>query len=190
MMKSKQKIQFFLFTLFISTFFMVSGHIVRAEGNTAKVPFQYKVVFPENQVSSEIGYYHLIMKSGQEQVVNIEFTNPGKEKTAIGISLNSAKTNSNGVIEYGDTKIKNDKSLKFDFKKVVSTPERIELKPGETKKLDVSIKMPETSFDGVIVGGIQLIQEDQNNVEDMGGSMVLNEYAYTIGMVLQESEKK
>lgn len=152
--------------------------------------FNYQVKFPENQMKKDVGYYHLKMESGQQQKVVIEFTNLGEEKTAFDISLNSAKTNSNGVIEYGETNIKNDDSLKFDFKEIVTAPKKIELKAGETKDLTIDISMPETSFDGIISGGIQIIQEGQNDVEEQNGSMVLNEYAYVIGMILQENEVK
>lgn len=150
--------------------------------------FSYKVNFPDNQMNNDVGYYHLKVEPGQEQTVQLTFSNPGKVKTAVGISLNGAKTNSNGVIEYGDTNIKNDKSLKFDFKKIVSAPKKVELNPGETKNIDFKIKMPETSFDGVVSGGIQMIQENQTDVEDKGGSLVLNEYAFIVGMLLQETD--
>lgn len=151
--------------------------------------FSYQVEFPENQMAQDKGYYHLKMKPEQKQTVKIHFSNPGDKKAAVGISLNNAKTNSNGVIEYGDTKIENDPSLVFSFTDIVTGPKRIELEPGEKKVVELQIEMPETSYEGVIVGGIQLIQEGQENSKENQGSMVVNEYAYVVAMLLQESDK-
>ncbi|MEG0255037.1 MAG: DUF916 and DUF3324 domain-containing protein [Vagococcus sp.] len=190
MNNNRKKLKNILFASLIFVFCLVNNNLVEADESQKQVPFQYKINFPDNQMNKDVGYYDLKMEPGKEQVIQIEFSNPGKEKTAIGVSLNSAKTNSNGVIEYGDTKIKKDSSLKFDFKNIVSAPKRIELKPGETKDLDIKIKMPETAYDGIVTGGIQLIQENQNNLEEKNGSMVLNEYAYVVGMVLQENDTK
>lgn len=175
----------------IGVFFLLSvlGSVqVSAANPQDPSKFAFKVLFPENQIDKNAGYYDLKMEPGQEQTVQIEFSNVGNANTSIKVALNSAKTNSNGVIEYGDSNIKNDASLKFDFKKIVTAPKKVELKAGETKKLDFKIKMPETSFDGIVAGGIQLIQEGQNNLEEKGGSMVLNEYAYVIGMKLRETD--
>ncbi|WP_288394701.1 DUF916 and DUF3324 domain-containing protein [uncultured Vagococcus sp.] len=174
-------------------FLWMFGHTTKTEAaEKDKIPpkFNYQVVFPDNQMKEDIGYYHLKMKTGQKQQVKIEFTNLGEEKTSFDISLNSAKTNSNGVIEYGDTNIKNDDSLKFDFKEIVTAPKKLEVAAGETKELAIDIKMPDTSYDGIISGGIQIIQNGQNEVEENNGSMVLNEYAYVVGMILQETDTK
>ena len=152
--------------------------------------FTYNVVFPDNQMKKDIGYYHLKMSPSQEQTLQIELSNPGKEKTTVDISINGAKTNSNGVIEYGENNIRNDKSLKYEFKDVVTAPDKVTLNPGESKQVDIKIKMPETSYDGVLAGGIQLIQEGQADSKENKGAMVINEYAYVIGMLLQETDKE
>lgn len=170
--------------VFSSLFFGVIGY---AEEQSS---FGYSVIFPENQIQKEIGYYHLKMSPSQKQTVQIEFTNTGNKKVTVKISLNGAKTNSNGVIEYGNSNIKNDASLKFDFKDIVSAPDKVELAVGETKTIDFNIEMPETSYDGVIAGGIELLQEGQDKVDKQSNSMVINEYAYVVGMLLQETDKK
>ncbi|MDA9472807.1 DUF916 and DUF3324 domain-containing protein [Enterococcus sp. 5H] len=153
--------------------------------------FTYSLNFPDNQMEENIGYYKLKMSKGQEQTVKITVTNPSTEKLTINVGLNGAVTNQNGVIEYGDSDIENDASLKFDFEDLVSGPESIDLEAGETKTLDLKIKMPETSTEGVIAGGIQLMKADQDdNVSEEGGSRIINQYAYVIGLLLQESEEE
>ncbi len=179
---------FFLLLMGI-TFF--KGITVKAVDESKEPPkFNYQVKFPENQRSEDLGYYDLMMKPGQKQTVQIEFSNLGDTPTTIGIGLNSAKTNSNGVIEYGDSNIKKDNSLKYDFSDLVSAPSEVKLEPGETKMLDIKIEMPESKFDGVIAGGIQIIQDGQNQKSENEGSTVINEYAYLIAMVLQVTDKE
>ncbi|MDA9472835.1 hypothetical protein C240_3059 [Enterococcus sp. 5H] len=153
--------------------------------------FIYSLNFPENQMERNIGYYKLKMSKGQEQTVTLTLTNPSSEIVTVNVSLNGAKTNQNGVIEYGDSDIKNDDSLKFDFTDIVSGPESIELESGETRTVELKIKMPETGIDGVIAGGIQLMRENQDEgVSDEGGSRIINQYAYVIGLLLQESDQE
>lgn len=50
--------------------------------------------------------------------------------------------------------------------------------------------MPETSYDGIIVGGIYLKSKPTKEEEEQKKkeSGVLNEYAYVIGMVLKETD--
>ncbi len=152
--------------------------------------FSYKVDFPKNQLRKDIGFYHLKMKPSENQVVTIELNNPSKKETVIRVSLNGAKTNSNGVIEYGDNDIEKDASLAFDFNDVVKAPKKVTLKPGESQKLSITIKMPETEYDGVIAGGIQFIEENQEQKQASGGATVINEYAYVVGVLLQETDTK
>lgn len=152
--------------------------------------FSYNVNFPENQKNKEVGYFWLKMIPGQEQNISITLNNPTSKPVTVKVELNGAKTNSNGVIEYGETTIKNDPSLKYDFKEQVTAPESVGLKPGETKDLKVAIKMPKTSYDGIILGGIQLTKVDtEEDKEKNNGATVINRYAYVVPMVLQESDR-
>lgn len=166
---------------------LVNSNTVNAEDSAG---FTYRVNFPENQVKKDIGSYHLLMKPGQEQTITITMANPGKKKSIINVDVNSTKTNSNGVLENGQNNLKNDKSLKFDLKKIVTTPKKVELGPGEEKEVELKIKMPDTSYEGILSGGIQMIQADQGKgYKNEKGAQVINEYAYVIGIVLREDPK-
>jgi len=152
--------------------------------------FSAKLNFPSNQIDKSLGYFDLKMNQGQEQEVTVSFTNSGSVATTIDISLNSAKTNSNGVIEYGDSKIKVDPSLKYDFTEIVTAPKSVELQPGESKDVNFQVKMPKNHVEGTIAGGIQLVERGQNNKSVEKGSVVLSELAYVYGFLLQESDEK
>ncbi|OJG99291.1 hypothetical protein RV18_GL001359 [Enterococcus termitis] len=127
------------------------------------------------------------MKEGQKQTVTIDLTNESDKEIPVTVSLNGAKTNGNGVIEYGPTAIDNDKSLKYDFADIVKAPEEITIPAKSTVPLNLDITMPATSYDGVISGGIQLKQKvDEKAKAKQSG--VINEYAFLIGMILSETD--
>lgn len=174
----------------ISIFFlsMVPSFAIESkpEGITG---FTYSILFPDNQIDKELGYYHLKMTPGQQQQLAIVLTNTSNEKIKVDVKVNGAKTNQNGIIEYGESDIKNDASLNSDFKDLVKAPESVELAPKETKKLELTVKMPRTSYDGVIAGGIQLMRSGQTEAKkNNNGSKIINQYAYVVGMVLQETD--
>ncbi|MDA9470506.1 DUF916 and DUF3324 domain-containing protein [Enterococcus sp. 5H] len=174
-----------------SVLFTNTAHADDNDDLAGATGFTYRVHFPDNQMEDNIGYYKLKMAKGQEQTINVTLTNPSEEKLTVNVGLNGAVTNQNGVIEYGDSDIENDESLKFDFADIVTGPEFVDLEAGETKTLELQIKMPETGIEGVIAGGIQLMKVNQeDNISDEGGSRIINQYAYVIAMLLQESEGK
>jgi len=157
----------------------------------AELQFAYETVLPENQ-KGEGRYFDLRMTPGQEQTVQVMLTNRADQEQTIQVSLNGVKTNSNGVLEYGPSALKNDPSLKHDFKDIVKGPSEVTLAPNETKPLELTITMPETSYDGKIVGGIYLKskptkEEEKANKKAKG---VINEYAFLVAMVLQETDEK
>ncbi|MGX7245371.1 DUF916 and DUF3324 domain-containing protein [Enterococcus quebecensis] len=151
--------------------------------------FVYEIKFPENQ-QKDAGYFDLKMTPGQKQKVEVLLKNPRDEEVTVETSLNGAKTNMNGVLEYGPVNLKKDDSLKYDFIDVVKAPEKIVLPPNSEKTLEIEITMPQTSYDGLIVGGIQLKKADDNKDKTQEGANVVNKYAYVIAMVLHEKDVK
>lgn len=149
--------------------------------------FYYEVVKPENQVNQEAGYFDLRMKPGQQQTVHINFTNNKSSDITLEIGLNGAKTNQNGVIEYGQTELKNDPSLKYPFEEVVSAPEELLLPAETTTKLELNVAMPKEKFDGVIAGGIYFQMKEKDAEETSG---VVHKTAYMVGMLLTENDTK
>lgn len=186
--KEKKIIPFFL--LYIVLFFMAGIPTYAEEATTengadAYGEFNYRVILPENQYDPEVSYFDLMMTPGQQQTLQIELENASDHEMQIEVSLNGAKTNRNGVIEYGPSDIQDDKSLKFKFTDLVKAQERVTLAPKSKTMLDVTIAMPETHYDGLIAGGIKLKQVIKRDGAQGG---VVNEFAYLVGMILRESE--
>ncbi|MCB5951482.1 DUF916 and DUF3324 domain-containing protein [Enterococcus sp. BWT-B8] len=182
-------ISFFLLS-FTVTATNITAWGAEAEGESSSIGgFTYSLEFPENQLNPNLGYYQLMMTPGQEQSLAVILSNPGSEAITVNLALNGAKTNKTGVIEYANRDIENDASLAFAFEDLVTGPESVELAAGETKQVTLTVKMPETSFEGVIAGGLQMMKAGQTeDADSSGGSKVVNQYAYVVSILLQESD--
>ncbi|MFK4568047.1 DUF916 and DUF3324 domain-containing protein [Enterococcus sp. UD-01] len=152
--------------------------------------FTYESIKPENQRDKSAGYFDLKMAPGQKQTVTIKLKNLAAEEIEVSVKLNGAKTNANGVIEYGPSTIKKDKSLKYDFEEIVSAPDIVKIPAKGEQDLNLDITMPEATFDGSIAGGIQLQKVEKENKDQPKKTGVVNKYAYVIGMLLFETETK
>ncbi|EOI06784.1 hypothetical protein UAY_00126 [Enterococcus moraviensis ATCC BAA-383] len=189
-MKTTTKI--YLFLLYIVCLGTFSQHVFAEEQVQNPGAFTYKVIHPENQ-RSNAGYFDLRMTPAKKQTVQIEINNPSdKEEVTVSVSLNSTKTNANGVLEYGPSLLQKDPSMKKDLSDIAKAPESITLKPGEKKNLDIDITMPKDSYDGFISGGIQLKRQltEAEKKEREKKSGIQNEYAFIIGVLLTETDTK
>ncbi|WP_348921392.1 DUF916 and DUF3324 domain-containing protein [Enterococcus rotai] len=148
--------------------------------------FSYEVVFPENQHDKNVGYYDLLMKPGEKQTIQLKMHNVSDKPLKVAIDLNSAKTNGNGVIEYGPTDLKKDVSLNYDLAQIVTGPQEVTLKPNSTETIDFVITLPEAAFEGYLAGGIQLkpIVKEEYSQEK---SIIINKFAFLIGVLIHES---
>ncbi|ALS36029.1 hypothetical protein ABID30_000706 [Enterococcus rotai] len=164
-----------------STFLFTTGLAAEDDGSG----FTYKVIQPENQHNKEVGYYDLKMTPGQEQTVTIKMNNSSSEEITVEVALNSAKTNTNGVIEYGPSKLEKDKSLKYDFADLVKGEKTVKIPANQSIDYKLNIKMPDSQYDGVISGGIYMIQKGQTESQE---AMIKNEYGYLVGMILTETD--
>lgn len=198
MSQIENKVKLSLLIIFFVLLSILPALVVQADEDSSandevseSTGFTYKINFPENQIDSNLGYFKLKMQPNQTQKISLTLGNLGSEKMTVEVGLNGAKTNQNGVVEYGDSPLKNDPSLKFDFTDIVSGPETVELGPKEIKEVDITIQMPKENLDGVVAGGIYLSKANQgeSSSEKSTGSKVVNKYAYIVAVVLQEADE-
>ncbi|MHC5372292.1 DUF916 and DUF3324 domain-containing protein [Enterococcus sp. LJL120] len=152
--------------------------------------FTFTMVYPENQTDQTLGYYDLVLTPEEKQTVSIVLTNPGAESIDIAVALNGAKTNRSGNIEYSKNDLPKDDSLKYSFEELVSGPNSLTLAAGETKTLELEIQMVPEKLTGVIVGGLQLMRQNQvadETTDSQATSQIFNQYAYLIPIVLQQN---
>ena len=170
------------FILMILSFYFFAFGI---ETSAAELRFSVETEIPENQIDKTKTYFDLMMKPGQEQILKVRAANSTDENLVIDVSVKSATTNSNGVIEYGESLTALDKSAPADLSEI------IQLKDGG-ESVELRVKMPKEEFSGQLAGGITFSEKvdetKDKQKENTNGLAIENRYAYTVAVLLRENE--
>ncbi|MDR0879260.1 MAG: DUF916 and DUF3324 domain-containing protein [Clostridioides sp.] len=178
-MKRKSRILMIVFV----TLFTIFGGV----SNAAEFNFSVNTNTPENQIDRNKTYFDLKMEPGANQTVSMVLKNTTDNDIVVETAINSAKTNTNGVVEYGDSNIKRDKSLKYDMKDYITTQPEVRIPKHGEYTLNININMPQEKLDGILAGGISLMQKDTTKKEDANsGAVIRNKFAYVVGIVIRE----
>lgn len=174
-----------IMTMFISLF------IVTNSAFAAEINFSVNTVIPDNQIDKSKTYFNLKMSPKQQQDITTTLKNDTKKDVTINIGINTAKTNVNGVVEYGKMKTKNDLSLKHDMSDVIKGPSNVVIPANSSKDVVFHIVMPEASFDGILLGGLTFQQKSSevNQATAKSGTTIQNEYAYAVAIMLKETNQ-
>ena len=154
------------FILMILSFYFFAFGI---ETSAAELRFSVETEIPENQIDKTKTYFDLMMKPDQEQILKVRAANSTDENLVIDVSVKSATTNSNGVIEYGESLTALDKSAPADLSEIIQLKdggESVEL-PAKSEKVD---------------------ETKDKQKENTNGLAIENRYAYTVAVLLREHE--
>ncbi|OOG24827.1 cell surface protein [Enterococcus casseliflavus] len=146
--------------------------------------------FPDSQVEGSGGYFDLNLSPGTSEKLTLELQNAIDEPIVVAITTHTAYTNVNGVVEYGKNAEEPDSSLTHSIAELIETPETIELDGNETRKITLTLNMPEEEFGGFLAGGLRLseVKEEADEEESEGeGLAIKNEFAYVVGVVASNS---
>lgn len=151
--------------------------------------FSVKAILPENQRDNTHTYFDLNVVPGTTQVVEVELKNETDKDVTVQTVSNTAITNDNGIVEYTNEKPKLDKSLVTPFSKLASVQSEITIPKQSSIRLPITLKIPEKSFDGVILGGLYFKEKetDQETKKSKDDVQIENKFSYTIGVLLAES---
>ncbi|MBD9366693.1 DUF916 and DUF3324 domain-containing protein [Leuconostoc mesenteroides] len=189
-MMSKRLIHFELITVLAAlSFFVFAPFSIHA----AEMPFTVNTNIPDNQIDKKKTFFNLKVQPKQRQRVTVKLTNTTVNDITVNVSVNSAKTNANGVVEYGKTNIKIDKSLKYPITDLVKYPSNVTVPANSSKEVPFDITMPKEGYDGIILGGIVFQQKDSEamkNSSSVKGTSIQNHYAYAVALSLKESDKQ
>lgn len=151
--------------------------------------FSVKAILPENQRDNTHTYFDLNVVPGTTQVVEVELKNETDKDVTVQTVANTAITNDNGIVEYTNEKPKLDKSLVTPFSKLASVQSEITIPKQSSLRLPITLKIPEKSFDGFILGGLYFKEKetDQETKKSKDDVQIENKFSYTIGVLLAES---
>lgn len=146
--------------------------------------FQVMPVFPENQQVQNVNYFDLLLQQDAVQTIRIRVKNLSKETKKIHVEVNQAATNYNGVVEYLDQSVHEDKAP-FPIKDAVAFQETWTLKKGETIEIPFKLTMPDIAYEGVVAGGICISDMTSADAADDSSVVVRNKYRYVLALLLQ-----
>lgn len=151
----------------------------------------------QNSENNKVGYYDLILKKAEKENIKIEVSNGSNKDLEVDISVNTAKTNSNGLVEYGKSDLLVSKSLKYKVEDYIKAPKSIKLKAKESKVVNFEVTSPKEDAPGIMAGGLTFKEKEKpsdskgkEEVNNRQGVAIENQYAYVIGFLLRQSSEK
>lgn len=179
----------YLFLFVIITGFLIS--IGNPAASAADMNYSVKAVIPENQIDQSKTYFDLKMAAGEQQEISLEIENSSEQDVTIQVDMNTATTNRNGVINYGESKGSKDSSLTYDISKLITGENEVVLLPKEKRTVNYMLTMPKKSFDGILLGGFYIHKKmTQEEIESEKNVQIKNDFSYIVGVKLTETDKK
>lgn len=178
-----------IWVLLMSIALGFSGQANASEGKeSAAIGYYVRALLPENQIDPTVTYFDLRMKPSQKQDIIVEVVNETNEEITIDIAAISASTSRNGVIDYKTPDIK-DETLAIAFSDIASLKKKQMSVPADsTAPVVATIAMPETPYDGVVLGGLVFTKQNEKADASSEGMVLNNIYSYVIGVKLSETD--
>lgn len=152
-----------------------------------QVGFSVDPIFPSNQIDKESGYFHIQLKPGNKQQLNVEVKNYTDKEIFLKTGVSSATTNINGVVDYTKTTNIVDDSLPVDLSEHVTLDEKIQLAPHETKRMPIFVSMTSEYIPGVIASGISFEEIDSSDKKVLTkDTTVNNHFSYVLALIMQQ----
>lgn len=167
--------------------FPVSGHAQEGTLN-----FHVTPEFPDSQIKGSSSYFDLNLEAGTTETLKVRLQNAGNEPIQVQITPHTAYTNVHGVVEYGKDAPEPDSSLKYSLDKLIETPEVVDLGAREEKTIEMSLTMPDKSFEGFLAGGLRIAEVKEEKEEapsEEEGVAIKNEFAYIVGVLVTNTRQ-
>ena len=174
-------------SLFLSFYWHPFLSIAETTDNNQSVAFTVKALLPENQLTPENSYFDLEVTPNFSQEIQLELHNNTTKEITVENKFYLAKTNRNGLIEYSNRIGLESYRLEQAITKLVEIPKEsrnVVIPPYQNRFVSIYIKVPDSSFQGVLLGGIESQLKNSNEDE----AQLTNHFSYITALML--SEKK
>lgn len=172
------------YLLLLAPLFLCLGLNAKVAFAEENVDFSVRAIFPENQVNKNYTYFDLKMKPDQKQTIEVIVSNTSVEEETYTVSINQAYTNKQGFIDYAKKDAILDSSIKYPIKDIVKYEKEVTVPAEEAVKIPIEIQMPQESFDGQILAGIQVTKQQSED----SNQAISNEIGYILGLKLTEND--
>ena len=133
-------------------------------------------------------YYDLKIAPNEKKILPIRIYNGAEQAIKVKININNGATNNNGITDYSGAGKKN-ATLKVGFSDIATVDnEEVTIPAKSAVDVPVTVIMPETKYDGQILGGIRVTSAEEKEKPKASG--IASNIAYTVGVVLSETETK
>lgn len=147
--------------------------------------FSVKAILPDTQKATSKSYFDFELLPNTNQQIEIEIENKSSEKKSYSIQVNTATTNINGVIDYTESDRKPDSTLKIGLGDIVTVADSVTVPAGENLRVPIELKMPNQQFEGILLGGITVVEAEEEQTEQQ----ISNRYSYSVAIVLSQGDK-
>lgn len=162
-------------------------NVVKVQADDVLNKYTVTAVPSEKQYNKEVSYFDLLMKPNETETLIVNIENNSEERIILKASVNRAITNQNGVVEYSGENSELSESAIHNIENIVSLKDdTLELGPGENKKLELTVQMPEQNFTGVVAGALYVIEEPETEAE----GTIRNILSREIAILLRNDDKK
>ncbi|MHC5251650.1 DUF916 and DUF3324 domain-containing protein [Listeria kieliensis] len=176
---------------FFLSFVLICLIGVTTKVHAVELNFAAETQIPSNQIDKKQSYFNLKMKPGQKQTLTIKLHNDTDEAVVINPLIHSATTNMHGVVEYGETATKADKTLPYSLDDLIKVTKEVTVPAKKSVDLKLNVTMPDKPYEGLLAGGVTLEEKKKKTGQkENKGLSIENKYAYVIGITLQESDKE
>ncbi|ANY11137.1 DUF3324 domain-containing protein [Leuconostoc lactis] len=177
-----KKLYFSLITLLI----LFTPQVVHADGA------DFTLAPSQNQYQSGNynGYFALKMPPKATTTLGITIFNTGKSTDTFDIMVNSGVTDFKTSLSYANVPTKGALSVpkNLQFSQIATIPQKkVTIAPGAQTTIQVNIALPDTSFDGKILGGITITREMRPDEKAQKGTK--NQFAYAIPVVIRQNDQ-
>ncbi len=174
------------------TFFVLNLFIFNVNANTnSEIPFSISPIKTNNQLTKNAGYIDVVNTPNANQNVKVMVSN-NSDKTQKFIVDASDATTSDGVsVDYIP---KNQKLISNNtFSKTILNKDhqkKLLLRAHSSDIVTFNLKFPSHKFDGIIMGGISVYQDSNNQHSNNGqGLSINNKFVYSIAVLLRNNAK-
>jgi hypothetical protein len=146
---------------------------------SALLPVQISSIPSANQYKKDVTYFDLKLPPNHEENLVVKLTNSGGSPIRMQVTIKSAVTGNNGIIEYDSDK-KRDQTLKYSLVDLSKYEKEVEIPANQTIDYTFTVKTPSEAFQGLVVGGVvftEIIPSD-------GKAGVKSKASYTKAIVL------
>lgn len=163
---------------------VINAASVSADTNKS---FSVTPLDPETK-QTQPSYYDLKIAPNEKKILPIRIFNGAEQAIKVKININNGATNNNGITDYSGAGKKN-ATLKVGFSDIATVDnEEVTIPAKSAVDVPVTVIMPETKYDGQILGGIRITSAEEKEKPKASG--IASNIAYTVGVVLSETETK